>query len=690
MTGRFRAAGSGAIAGLTAWLAYFAAELLAIRLIPALGGAIGRDALPWDANLAFLAMYGALGIALGAGAAILVSAVRQASRDPNAAVRVAAVAAMLLAMGAVQAAGDGRHATFAAAFLAAGFAAVAVVLIPFARRFQPLFGHGTVAVAFGAGVCLSRMYLGDFQPATKAVALLAWLALVLVAGASLRALGRRLAGRPGPGAHLVIAAAAALLAIVCSELLAPRPLRTAPALAAGPGRSSPHVILIVLDTVRADRLSVYGHGRDTTPALRAFARTATLYRNVAAASDMTLASHASMFTGQFASWHGAHVSAVNRHGAPLGARHRVMAEMLQAAGYRTAAVVANYAFFSPEWGFARGFEHYDARSGTMFLGFYSPVPFRERLRRIAARAAGRDPDIGKCRHAGQITAEAIRLLPESGPAPPLFLFLNYMDAHDPYAPPAPYDRMFPGWEFHLSAAGWRRLIGEVNRGRRAITGRERAYGTSQYDGALAYLDSRLAELFDQLRRRRLYDDSLIIMTSDHGEAFGERDLMEHGVSVYEDQVRVPLLVKWPGQTAGRVVEERASHVDLLPTVLAAAGLPPLSGSPGVDLARMGGEPRFLYSESFPSGSSERFRRTERAAFHGDYKLIVSDKGKRELYNLSADPQEQVDLYQAGDRLSQALVGQLTAWVRRLPAGPIAPAGVDASAAERLRSLGYIQ
>jgi arylsulfatase A-like enzyme len=684
-------AAAGAIAGLTVWLAYYSVELLVIRFSPLLHGASPVNRFPREAALAFPLIYGLIGALLGPLAAV-VARTREAGGDGGARYRLAALGLLQLA---VIAAHLGVERPSGAVLAPLGLiAAASAIALVWLRPLAGILGYWTVCVALCGTVWLVKIHLGSWDPRDKLLPLIAGLAAVFAAGALARFLWRRVArgGALSSAAHLKAAASAAALVSLAAILWQPRPLRQAGAPVPAGAVPRPSVILVVLDTVRAENLSIYGHHRETTPKLREFLRGATLFRHATATSDMTLPTHASIFTGVFASSHGAHYTSASPFGAPLDRRWLTLPKFLHAAGYRTVAVAANHAYLAPKFGFAAGFDYYDARAGSRFLYAADNFEFRERLRETLARAAGVDPGARRYRPAAEITREAIAALPaDVRPERPVFLFLNYMDAHHPYAPPPPFDRRFPGWESPVLADDWRTLIEDVNERKRRITDSQRAYGLSQYDGALAYLDSQIALLFEHLRRAGIYDDALVVVTSDHGEAFGEKDLMEHGVSVYQNQVHVPLIVKWPGQKHADVVDERVSQVDILPTVLAAAGLGAPEGIHGIDLrrAREAG-PRWIYSESFRRAEGARFRRVERAVFRDASKLITSDKGMREMYDVVRDPLEQHNLYRPADGIAIAMLEHLEGWIRTIPKEPTSAAPMDAETRERLRSLGYIQ
>jgi arylsulfatase A-like enzyme len=464
-----------------------------------------------------------------------------------------------------------------------------------------------------------------------------------------------------------------------------------------PDPAAPNIVLVTLDTVRADHLPLYGYARGRTPNLDAFAAQATVYDHAYSPADMTLPSHASIFTGLYASWHGAHYITGSRMLArALDSRFETLAERVRARGYATAAVVANHGHLAPAFGLGQGFDYYDARPP---LSRCRPLP-GQWLRRVVETAwcgPGRSWRFEvPYRRAHAITDEAMGVLTRLESADrPFFLFVNYMDAHRPYFPPPPYDALFPGKDPTFTAADYLEQERRINSGEGKLGDRERENLLSQYDGGISYLDAELGRLFDDLAARGLLERTLVVITADHGEGFGEHDLIDHGVSVFQELIHVPLLVRTPGGSIARRVATPVSTLDLFSTILEAAGVAPSATAQGIPLDQSGRDPdRVIFSESFTNDLflswSPRFRRIQRAAISGGEKFILATDGQQAFYDLSTDPGERDSLALQEPAMSAALEARLAAWLEGAPKGSEVIPAVDSPLQARLRTLGYVR
>lgn len=464
-----------------------------------------------------------------------------------------------------------------------------------------------------------------------------------------------------------------------------------------PAAGTPSVILVTLDTVRADHMSLYGYKRKTTPFLEEFSRGSTLYQNAVSSGAFTLPTHASLFTGLYPSWHGAHYSPPEfPDGRPLDPSYLTLAEILSSQGFSTAAVAANRGFLSHNFGLAQGFGFYDNRAPAQFLTASQPYFLRQGIRNLMTCFTVSANFDREALHAEEINASVFEQLEvlkswES----PFFLFINYMDAHWPYVPPAPFDTIYPGKNPGFTLHDYLNLVGDVLALERPLTEEEIRHLHSQYDGSIRYLDSQLARLFHQLKLLNLFENSLIIITSDHGEAFGDHNLMEHGVSVYQDQVHVPLIIKYPGQRLGQRVEGYVNSVDILPTVLEVVGLPPPPQVQGASLLQKESwKSRPVVSEVYPRGFlrywNARLNRIERAIFRDGFKLIRSTAGKREIYDLDSDPHERVDLASQHPGTVASLERAMQQYFSTLREAKKDGQELDKATLDRLKALGYIR
>ena len=409
----------------------------------------------------------------------------------------------------------------------------------------------------------------------------------------------------------------------------------------------PDVVVIVLDAVRADHLSAYGYGRLTTPVIDRLAADGVLYQHAISAGTWTVPGHASLLTGRVPSSHGAYRAPGGMNAATaLDPSVETLAERLSAAGYDTAAFLANRAYLDPAFGLARGFRVYETKD---------LYPAAQLFRRVT-------------HWLGQ---ESKR---------PVFLFLNVLDAHEPYAAPPPYDRLFPGRLEH---------VGDVNR-EYLKTGRLPApevltHCISQYDGELRYMDDQIGRLLGELEQRGRYDGALIVLTADHGELFGEHGVLGHGTLPWDALVRVPLIVKYPHRVRRGTVAQPVSLVDVAPTILAVLGLPPLRETQGAPLWERSGP--VLAEELGPDGGGTRALYDD--AGHVLFAQGDGDSRQLALYDLGTDPGEEQPLPAEG--VGARLDTELSSFLARLPRAPRGPIATRSpKVQERLRALGYVQ
>ena len=458
----------------------------------------------------------------------------------------------------------------------------------------------------------------------------------------------------------------------------------------------PNVLLITMDTVRADHLSLYGYSRDTTPNLKRFAQGATVFDRAISPADYTLSSHASIFTGQYPSWHGAYpVPPALRLGRPLHPGSSTLASVLAANHYRTAGIYANTTFLGNWTGLNQGFDIWSSPSPERLHNPDRPFYLRYAATELLATILKSYEFEAMFPRASDINNCAYDILDNNRGGGPLFLFLNYMDAHFPYAPPAGFSRRFrtPWLDNFWDYSG---LVKAVNQDGKRLDDTWRSSLLSLYDTGISYEDLEIGKLLAHLRSSGLYDSSLIVITSDHGDAFGEHGRLGHAVnSLYQEIVHVPLIVKYPGQHDGSRSAEWVSLVDIMPTVLQAAAVPLPAGLQGRSLHTAdepGSAPVFTESRAAGDGfRSPHLNGMKRAAFAGSWKLITWSGGSPELYDLAADPSEAENRFSSGNSAGTALSARLQTWTATIPhQRPANGAQPNPAMIRRLKSLGYVQ
>ncbi|HMC72663.1 MAG TPA: sulfatase, partial [Terriglobales bacterium] len=402
----------------------------------------------------------------------------------------------------------------------------------------------------------------------------------------------------------------------------------------------PNIILITLDTTRADRMGFLGSKGGLTPNLDALARQSAVFTHAYSHVPLTTASHATILTGTYPQF-----NHVVDFGIPLSDKLPYTPDILRKSGYHTAAFVASLVLdplggTAP--GFDRGFEVYDA-------GF-----------RLRPRGADRYKTVE--RRASEVVNHALAWLSKRK-AGPFFLWVHFYDAHDPYDPPEPF---------------------------------KSRYKSDPYDGEIAYVDAQLGRFLTALRTQGLYDKSLIAVMADHGESLGEHGENTHGVFLYDSTIHVPLVVKLPGlHASGKQVDTRVSLVDIAPTMLRQAAVAVPSEMQGQSLLSLmkapsaqtaAGEDRPAYAETdYPhrafGWSSLRALRT------GKYLYVRAPQV--ELYNQASDPQEKNNLAPSSKAVADTLGSQLEDFRRNTSQTLVELAKPDPEQAEKLRALGYV-
>lgn len=451
----------------------------------------------------------------------------------------------------------------------------------------------------------------------------------------------------------------------------------------------PNVILIVLDSVRADHLSCYGHERPTTPHIDRLAEAGVRYDRAYAASCWTLPSHASLFTGLYPSRHRTDFDT-----QALTEGIDTCASFLSRRGYRTASFSCN-AFVGRHTDLARGF---DVAVDVEGLAGGGPG-LAGRLVRAGHRVIRRN--FQRDRGAARTWTMTRRWLDEQGDTP-FFLFLNFMDCHLPY-------RLASRELLHFVDPARRREVARVPMDPFGAMAGKHHYTPSDiddlrtmYDGALRYLDGYIGMLDDQLARSGLRDQTLVVVTSDHGESFGEHGLFDHQYGLYEPLVRVPVVARGPDLPMGHREDGLVQLVDVFPSVAALLGHEEPVGDPWAS-ARMFDRPDRDFAAAeylvpnvnaiqrrFPDTDTSRFDSALRSIRDDRYKCIVRRDGRTELYDLDEDPDELDNLYEAEPARAAAMVDlleeRLGPWPADLDGGD--GGGLD-PLRERLEQLGYL-
>ena len=394
----------------------------------------------------------------------------------------------------------------------------------------------------------------------------------------------------------------------------------------------PHrVILISIDTCRADYLSCYGYPRQITPNIDAIAKEGILFENALAPIPLTLPAHCSMLTGTYPLYHGVH----DNLDYSFAEFNTTIAEILRARGYSTAAVVSSFVL-DKKFGTHQGFDTYNDR-------FIEPIGPRDSLQR-----RGEEASRFACSYLDQ-HADV-----------PFFLFLHYFDPHDAYIPPEPFAS---------------------------------EYADNLYAGEIAYTDYCIAQVIDKLKSLDLYDSTLIVIVGDHGEALGDHGETYHGYYIYQSAVRVPFILRPPECREPKAVQNIVSLVDVVPTILGYLGIDVPAHVQGVDLSPFSAgkipvkNDRYVYCESFEGtkyGSNPLLGLV-------DERFKYIETTRPELYDLTHDLLEQNNLVKKEQKRARLMKGRLQEMMSRLidVRSTDASTELDEQTRTRLESLGYV-
>lgn len=451
-----------------------------------------------------------------------------------------------------------------------------------------------------------------------------------------------------------------------------------------PTQRFPNILLISIDSLRADHLHCYGYPRETSPAIDALAAEGVLFKTVVAPTSWTLPSHLTLLTSLPPEEHG-----VVDDGMRLGPKVLSLAEVLLQAGYTTAAIVAG-PYLRAEYGFSRGFDHYDD------YNLASPLP-------EFSRRGSRSPDQFR------YFKDWLTRWDEGGSQRPFFLFLHMWDVHYDYVPPPPFDSLFDS-DYQGPVTG--ENFAEVAHAQGGLNRRDLEHVIALYDGEIRFTDLHIGQILNTLKARGVFDNTIVIVTADHGEEFLEHGGLGHGTTLYDETILVPLVIRFPGKVPmGKVVEQQVRLMDVALTILGLAGVAPPAdfgtAEPKGPHAERDLRPLILgdsLTESPRLAGFSHLVAPRRFSSHGPVghaslrtsssKLIehLGDPATYELYDLLTDPAERENLIGTKQGVAARLRQELSAWreIRHAREGHSQEIELSEEQMERLRSLGYIE
>lgn len=434
-----------------------------------------------------------------------------------------------------------------------------------------------------------------------------------------------------------------------------------------------HVVLISIDSLRADHLGAYGYPRATSPSIDRLARQGTLFERALSSTTWTLPAHVALFTGLDDDLHG-----VTDASLGLASDLPTLAERLQQAGFVTGAVVSG-PFLHPRFGMNRGFDDY-----LNCMSFLDDQFRPRRGKRLDLHRASHADVTGDC-----VVVRAKRWLTANRDRK-AFLFLHFWDVHHDYTPPpAVVERFDPDYagELDFSDFAHNEAIAPD------MAPRDLEHLIALYDGEIAETDAQVGEVLGALEQLGLARSSLVILTSDHGDAFFEHGEKGHKKDLHAETLRIPLLLRGPGVAAGVRRAGPAHITDVAPTLLDLLGLPPLAPGgvgTGRSLVPALGDPAAL--EGRRVYARLRDSETDQAALEGLEGKLIRDRRAESLqfYALASDPGEETPMEASGEwrRRLDAYEDELAARAAALPGAEVR--GVDPALAERLRELGYAE
>jgi arylsulfatase A-like enzyme len=432
-------------------------------------------------------------------------------------------------------------------------------------------------------------------------------------------------------------------------------------------RSWPNVLLITVDSVRADHLHCYGYARKTSPQIDQLAAEGALFEAAISASPWSLPTHVSMFTSLIASIHGCQDG---RHRLPQS--HTTLAEVLKSAGFATAGFVSN-PYLDRVFGLSQGFDDYVDCGSAAY-----------------AEGASENDEM-----TSPATVAAVQSWLQKNTRRPFFMFVNFWDAHFDYTPPAPFDAKFdPDYAGNLTGAGFM----SDPRINPDMAEEDLEHVIALYDGEIAWVDLHVGAVLDAFKAAGLLDSTIVILTSSHGTAFFEHKLKGHRHSLYDETIHVPLIVRWPNRVpAGRRYPEQARSIDIFPTITDLLRMPPL-GVMGRSLAPLfvgrsidvRGKETAVSEVKLPGDTLAAYRQRDRKT------IFSTERNGGSVFDLTADPGELAALTDPDSPTVKGAEAD-TYWSRnvfpkefrsRYPA-PKEIGELPARVLERLNALGYV-
>ena len=421
------------------------------------------------------------------------------------------------------------------------------------------------------------------------------------------------------------------------------------------------VILISLDTLRADHLGTYGYSCDTSPFIDAFARDNIVFENAVVQSPWTLPSHMSIMTSLYPSFHG-----VVKEDRSLADEHTTLAELMREGGYRTAAFTDGW-LLKPRYGFGRGFDTYKSKR----IGIEKIIP-------------------------------QVKQWLENNRDNKFFLFIHCYDIHSPYNPSPPYNSVCHDFVYTGSLNPSHKKMLLAAKGELSVSNEDLRHIVALYDGGIRYTDEKIGGLLSYLQDKGLFEESLIIITSDHGEEFFEHGSFMHRQLYFRPNLHVPLIMHVPAFSKGTMrIEELVQSIDLLPTILEICELSPHDGAQGRSLLPLI-EQEANYIKKFWSkilslagidssiSFAEHSQYNNVSVINDSYQLIYNlEKDAAQLFNLSVDPLAKNNIVDKHGAVSDELLGKFKNVFNEENSYGTKVVALDDSTREKLRAIGYL-